>query len=145
MKRYLALILSLWVGTAQAQITLACQFTMGNGFTWKNGKWQPTMFNPEKPFFLTIRPSNQLEPKSALVAMGMTPDLAESMKSDPESVNCFPHFKLAKSSTCAVHSGSSITISLATLEGAVSLPAGATQHGQTRDTIAIFPFICQKM
>ena len=145
MKRYLALILSLWVGVAQAQMTLACQFTMGNGFTWKNGKWQPTMFKPEKPFFLTIRPNNQLEPKSALVAMALTPDMAESMKSDPESVNCFPHFKLAKSSTCADYSGSSITISLASLEGAVSLPAGAAQQSQIRDSIGIGPFVCQKM
>lgn len=145
MKRYLALILSLWVGTLQAQMTLACQFMAGNGFIWKNGKWQPTMFTPEKPFFLTIRPNNQLEPKSALVAMAMTPDIAESFKNDPESVNCFPHFKLAKSSTCADYSGSSITISLASLEGAVSLPAGATQQSQTRDTISIRPFVCQKM
>jgi len=104
MKRYLALILSLWVGTVQAQMTLACQFMAGNGFIWKNGKWQPTMFTPEKPFFLTIMPNNQLEPKSALVAMAMAPDLAESFKNDPESVNCFPHFKLAKSSTCADYS-----------------------------------------
>jgi len=146
MKRYLALILSLWVGTVQAQMTLACQFMAGNGFIWKNEKWQPTMFNFRKPFFLTIRPDNQLEPKSALVAMALAPDTAEAMKSETDLVHCFPHFKRTNSSACADYSGSSITISLASLEGAVSLPAGATQQSQTRrDTMSISPFVCQKM
>jgi hypothetical protein len=145
MKRYLALILSLWAGVAQAQMTLACQFTMANGFTWKNGKWQPTMFKPEKPFFLTIDPDKRINPKSALLVFGESPEMAERNKSDATWVSCFRHSTAGNSSACSGFLGDSIIISLASLEGAVSLAAGATQQSQNRDTISISPFVCQKM
>jgi len=142
MQRYLALILSLWVGAVQAQMTLACQFREGNGFTWKSGQWQPQRFSPEKPFFLTIGPDKRLDPKSALLAMGSSPEMAESSKSDPSWVHCLRHSKAANSTACAHYSGDSVTVSLTKLEGAVSKISGVTNKV---DDIAVMPFVCQKM
>ena len=142
MKRYLALILSLWAGAAQAQMTLACQFTVGNGFTWKNGQWQTQRFSPAKPFFLTIGPDNRLDPKSALVALGATPEMAEGNKSDPSWVYCLRHSKFNNSTACADFTGNSITVSISSMDGAVSSIAGVTNK---KDDIFVMPFVCQKM
>lgn len=149
MKQYLALILGLWVGVAQAQMTLACQFTMGNGFTWKNGQWQPQRFSPDNPFFLTIGPDNQLEVKSVLIAMGGQPEIAaeiaERNKSNPQWVKCFTGIEFAKEPSCSDLLGNSITVSLSSLEGAVSHIRGAAQEGNNRNDLRVQTFVCQKM
>jgi len=149
MKRYLALILSLWVGVAQAQATLACQFREGNGFTWKNAQWQPQRFSPGKPFFLTIGPDNQLEVKSALIAMGEEPEIsaeiAEKNKSNPRWVKCFADNEFSKDPSCADPFGRSIIVSLTSLEGAVSHIGGAAQESNKRNGLRVQTFVCQKM
>lgn len=142
MKRYLALILSLWAGAAQAQMTLACQFTMGNGFTWKNGQWQPQRFSSGKPFFLTIDPDKRLNPKSALLAFGEPPQMAGRTWSDPTWVSCFRYNEAGSSTACSDFLGNSITVSLSSMEGAVSKISGAASKA---DDIFVMPFVCQKM
>jgi hypothetical protein len=145
MKRYLALILSLWVGVAQAQATLACQFREGNGFTWKNGQWQPQRFSPDKPFFLTIDPDKRLNPKSALLAFGEPLEMAERKKNDANWVSCFLPSAAANSSACSDFLGNSITVSLSSMEGAVSTIHGAAQKNNDKDDLVLKPFVCQKM
>jgi hypothetical protein len=145
MKRYLALILSLWVGTVQAQMTLACQFMAGNGFTWKNGQWQPQRFSPDKPFFLTIDPDKRLNPKSALLAFGEPPEIAERRKSDANWVSCFSPSAAANSSACADFLGNSIIVSLTSMDGALSSISGAVQKNNDKDDLVLRHFICQKM
>ena len=145
MKRYLALILSLWVGTVQAQMTLACQFRgEANGYQWRHGQWEPTLLQPSKPFFLTVLPNNSLEPRSALAAMGTNPvgiNIADR-------VTCFPYnnFPMTQHSSCAGFAGNHIILSLQTLEGAISKLFGSAMNGSTyRDSISVAPFVCQKM
>jgi hypothetical protein len=145
MKRYLPLILSLWVGAVEAQMTLACQFTMGNGFIWKNGQWQPQRFSPEKPFFLTIDPDKRLNPKSALLAFGEPPEMAERNKSDANWVSCFRHSAASNSSACSDFLGTSIIVSLTSMDGALSRISGAAQKNNDKDDLVLKPFVCQKM
>jgi len=152
MKRCFAICLSLWLIDVQAQITLACQFKEGQGFYFDKGEWKPSRFRAQKPFFLTIRQDNRLESASALSALdGTTIEASSSLlKIIPELIHCFEPDTLYQLSVCANNSGSAIAISLKNLEGAVSriLGAAATSRagsGSYRDSLAIFPFVCQKI
>ena len=150
MKRFIAICLSLWLIDVHAQITLACQFKEGRGFNFDKGEWKPSRFRAQKPFFLTIRPDKRLESASALSALeGTTIEASSSyLKHTPEWIHCFEPDTLYQLSVCANSSGSTIAISLKNLEGAVSriLGAAATSRaGSYRDSLAIFPFVCQKI
>ena len=145
MKPLIALVLSLWVGAAQAQMTLAYQFKQGNGFEWKNGQWQEAAFYAGKPFFLLIQKDQKIDPKSALVATGTPPEIAEAVQMD---MVCFPHRRrvIAQFSSCSGPHGESIIVSLETFEGAVSKLLGSvTDKIFNRDSLYVMPFICQKM
>ena len=146
MKRLIALVLSLWVGVAQSQMTLACQFRQGGGLAWTKGEWQLSGFIFKRPFFLTIRSDKTIEPKSALIALGTSEKLAQKLQDDQNYIYCFPHNtdQLTMDSSCARSGGSLIIVSLKTFEGAVTRALGAASDA-IRDDISVVPFVCQRM
>ena len=149
MKRLIASVLSLSVGATQAQMSLACQYKPSVGYEWKDGNWQSYRDQMRSikrdPFFLLIQQDNKIDSRSALVAMGIMPDIASMFLA---SITCFTHQSttVALSSSCATLFGDYIIVSLETFEGALSSVLGSAMDKRAnRHNIYVMPFDCKKM
>lgn len=132
-----ALLLSTAALEAQEQ-TWACQYTEAVGFGFKEGTYQPSKFNPDRPFFLKTE-GGELTTDSAQDFFGLVAD-----------VHCHPGFRIEEGEkalfqTRSTPHGSSIVFGASTGRGAASEILGSVMTGAIRDSIAVKLFVCQAM
>lgn len=120
---------------SQAVDQFACQFTNSQGYTFKEGRWTPTQFRPDDPFFLTVE-DNVLTPVS--VARG----LGAGDEDDPAVCNS----RLGgDASQCDTASAMMVVFNHVTGLGATSSLAAVAMDGEVDSDVFMQLFHCQKM
>jgi len=120
---------------AAAQQNFACQYTDSNGFIFEEGQWGRTGFNVESPFFIKLG-SDALDPQS--IYDGLNVGFSNVLPT------CFSENVFQGFYSCASHLGETVTFNPETGEGARATVYGAGNKGQSRDTLSIALFVCQK-
>jgi hypothetical protein len=123
----------------RAQTVYACQYTHATGYQWERGTWVQSGFKLDKPFFIRLAKSGQIELESIANLIGTSPS---------SSPSCY---KAALDPIIGCGSlGVSIHLNTKTLEGGIASVYGGLhspirlQNGQTyRDSVHASLFTCQ--
>jgi hypothetical protein len=119
-----------------AEQNFACQYTNSSGYSYKNGKWEPTGYFLRQPFFIKLD-NGTLNPKSVYDAL--------NIGFSTELPICFARNDYNGSYACASTVGETMTFNPETGEGAKATVYGAGNKGSNRDSIVVSTFVCQSM
>ncbi len=111
--------------TAELPKVFACQYTDSNGFHY-DGSWKRTGFNLRPPFFIKTN--------------GETITSAGHLFE--ESISCTQRNSLFQ---CGDELGSIVFFNVGTKRGGAADLFGATNDGDSRDTVQVSLFVCQVM
>ncbi len=105
------------------------------GFNWDGHRWTPVGFKPEEPFTLNV----------AVIQSGLQQYLHFQRKSSSEDSHCGTAYNpwIESVDSCSTV-GETTVFSSKTASGAISRSLGATDGGESRDSVYIMPFTCQK-
>jgi hypothetical protein len=118
--------------------TFACQYIAEAGLKWESGGWQSTRFKVDKPFFLKMDGED--------LDLKVVADVLGSTGASSEEVRCTKlKLKTWRRHSCIDGFGSLIFFNDVTATGGRALIAGAIDTRDTRDTLSVAPFTCQKM
>lgn len=121
--RLLLTALLLVHGAAMGQ-TFACQYVATSGLRWENGRWTPTAFKSDPPFFLKVE------------AGQLTTNPIGRLYCDRDNDGFY----------CASPYAAFLFFDPKTSAGAVSKMLGSvSQSPSYRDTLSVAPFTCQQM
>ncbi len=105
------------------------------GFNWDGHRWVPVGFKPEEPFTLNV----------AVIQSGWQQFIHFQRKSSAGDDHCGTSYNswFDTVDSCSTV-GETIVFSSKTASGAISRALGAADGGESRDSVYIMPFTCQK-
>ena len=105
--------------------TYACQYIDANGFYFEGGRWKPTLFNVNDPFFLKIEDQKIVAQSIKIIgANGTCTDIGERH-------------------ACMNTTGTSLYFNDATQNGGFSHLFGAGEDDNDSDTVDVELFVCE--
>ncbi len=115
----------------------ACQYTDSTGFQYKEGRWVPTKFTLERPFFLTVA-DGRVTIDSAGRALNAAPSQVRC------EVNNLTWVGSAVTHSCSDYS-SQLIFSPENGTGSSSSSLGAVSTSPKRDSVGVTLFACQRV
>ncbi len=119
---------------AQESYTLACQYTEDAGLKWENRGWALRNFRPDDPFFLKVANGRLTTETVARVVEISSPENVSCMKNDFSTYEA-----------CMDYLGGSLFFDYKNYRGGISQLYGSTNTGDSRDSIRVSTFICQRV
>lgn len=118
--------------------TFACQYVETVGLDYESGAWQLKRFIPEAPFFINLtRDGKRIERDSAMNLLGVAYTCVSDNK---QKISCMG------TEQGYGDTGRYLIFNPRTLRGGVAQLLGSTEApGSGTDSLAISPFVCQKM